>query len=41
MLDVEWKIGMEAKVDSLVVGMAKLEFVVGSMAKIKAMFTQM
>jgi hypothetical protein len=41
MLDVGWKVSMGAKVDNLVVGMAKLESMVDSMAEIKVMLTQM
>lgn len=38
---VGWKVSMEAKVDNLVVKMAKLESMVDSMVEIKVMLTQM
>jgi hypothetical protein len=40
MLNVEWKATIDAKLDSLVVGMAKMEPMVDSINKIKAMLQQ-
>jgi hypothetical protein len=40
MLDVEWKAAINAKLDSLVARMAKMEPMVDSINKIKAMLQQ-
>jgi hypothetical protein len=38
MLDADWKITIDNKVDNLVAGMAKVDFMSTSLAEIKAMF---
>jgi hypothetical protein len=38
MLDADWKVTIDNKVDNLVVGMAKVDFVATSLAKIKTIF---